>query len=118
MRTVFLLRSWHGSYNASALQGIRTRFAGADADHLFKVMDEYLAVTDFAGVGSFLDRLQHRSSMSLLIAASTFILGRKSPHIQHRDTTQCAPFAPETFDFGDGDACTPMTERASRTRRA
>ncbi|KAG1473788.1 hypothetical protein G6F57_010563 [Rhizopus arrhizus] len=49
-----------GESPEGGLQRVGTDLAGADADDLFDGGDEDLAVTDLAGAGRRLDRLDHR----------------------------------------------------------
>src|SRR5512145_2377004 len=87
------------------LQRFGADFAGADADRLLERKHEDLAVADLAGVGRFLDRLDHLLQQVVLDRHLDLDLGQEVDDVLRAPVQLGVAFLPaEALDLGDGDA--------------
>src|ERR687897_3365619 len=87
------------------LNGAFVLLAGADADDLLQVEDEYLAVADFSGARGVCNGFDHLFGDRLRDRDLDFGLGHEFDGIFGATVDFGVPaLAPEAFHFGDGDA--------------
>src|SRR3990167_1020860 len=80
-------------------------FAGTDADSLFQVDHEDLAVTDLAGVGRLGDGFNHAIQLVISNGHVDFHLRQKVDHVFSATVQLGVALLPtEAFHFSDGDA--------------
>ncbi len=90
------------------LKRVRTGFTGANTNDLFDFKNEDLAVADFAGVGGFLDGLDHTLDEFGFHRDFNFHFGQKVDDVFGTAVELGVAFlTSEAFDFGHGDALHP-----------
>jgi len=84
---------------------ISAGLAGADANNLFELEHENLAVADLAGVRGFLDRLDHLFEQFRLDRCLDLHLGQEVDDVFGTTVQLGVAFLPsEALDFGDRDS--------------
>ncbi len=83
--------------------GIAAGFAGTDADGVFNGRNEYFAITDFSGVGTFNDGFGHGGCVFIVDDDFQFHLGEKIHGVFTATVNLGMAFlAAESFDFRNG----------------
>src|SRR5258708_4698568 len=87
------------------LESVRARLAGADAQRLLDRRDEDLAVTDLAGVGGLLDRLDGALDLGVVDHDLDLHLGQEAHQVLGAAIDLgLALLAAEALDLADGQA--------------
>ena len=84
------------------LNGFHTGLTGADTDDVCQRQDEYLSITDLAGMGCLLYGFNDHIELRIIDSYFELDLGQKVDDILRAAVKLCVSFlSPEPFDFGD-----------------
>jgi hypothetical protein len=104
------------AFHGLSLQGIGAGFAGPDADDLFEIENEDLAVADLAGTCRLLDGFDDLIDLVALDGGLDLHFRQKVDDILGAPVQLGMPFCrPKPFTSVTVMPCTPMADRASRT---